>query len=183
VLRVPMMLWVPGVAPRAIESLVSLIDVAPTLLDLLGLAPLPDTQGISLAPLLRGEPIDERPLLAQDCPPTGEVHSALLLGRFKYLRRMRRTSDEPIERDAFVGMPPVEQELASEHLYDLIDDPRELVDLALDPAHAATLERARAALDHILAGTQAAAQRFQARRAQMLETGTDLDEELRQLGY
>lgn len=54
-LRVPMAIRVPG-APAGItnETLVSELDLAPTLLDLLGLDPLPKSHGISLRPCLEG---------------------------------------------------------------------------------------------------------------------------------
>ncbi len=52
-LRVPLVLRGPGVpAGRRVASPASLVDVAPTILDLLGLAPLPRAQGRSLAPAL-----------------------------------------------------------------------------------------------------------------------------------
>ncbi len=55
--RVPLVLWgLEGLsAGKHIESLVRNIDIAPTALDLLGLYPLYDIDGVSLGPLLRGE--------------------------------------------------------------------------------------------------------------------------------
>ncbi len=54
VAHVPLLLRLPDAkgAGRRIDSAVSLVDVAPTLLDLLGLPPLPHAQGRSLTPLL-----------------------------------------------------------------------------------------------------------------------------------
>jgi len=54
--RVPLILAGPGV-PRGkvIAERVGLVDVAPTVLDILGLSPLPDADGRSLLPLLLGE--------------------------------------------------------------------------------------------------------------------------------
>ncbi|UCE85205.1 MAG: sulfatase-like hydrolase/transferase, partial [Deltaproteobacteria bacterium] len=50
--RVPLILSGPGVPPGAVvDAQVRLIDVAPTVLDLLGLPPLHGAQGVSLAPL------------------------------------------------------------------------------------------------------------------------------------
>jgi N-sulfoglucosamine sulfohydrolase len=51
VIRVP---WLPG-GVRC-PALVSSLDLTPTLLDLLGLAPLPRSHGLSLRPLLAGQP-------------------------------------------------------------------------------------------------------------------------------
>lgn len=56
-LHVPLVLRSPAskVPPREILSLVSLIDLAPTLVDLLGIKAADDWQGVSLLPLLTGE--------------------------------------------------------------------------------------------------------------------------------
>lgn len=57
VLRVPLIARVPGaLGGAARRELVSLVDLAPTVLELLGLEPLPSMQGASLAPLLLGHP-------------------------------------------------------------------------------------------------------------------------------
>jgi arylsulfatase A-like enzyme len=59
-LAVPLVLRGPGIpAGLRVETPVSLVDVAPTLLDLLGVDGLPAAQGISLAPALRGEPLPQ----------------------------------------------------------------------------------------------------------------------------
>jgi arylsulfatase A-like enzyme len=55
-LHVPLLVRIPGVLPRDERTLVSLVDVAPTLLDLAGAPPLPGADGLSLLPLLRGGP-------------------------------------------------------------------------------------------------------------------------------
>lgn len=53
--HVPLIITGPGIPPgTTAASNVGLVDVAPTLLDLLKLAPLPNTDGRSLVPLLRG---------------------------------------------------------------------------------------------------------------------------------
>ena len=58
VLRVPLFVKLPGQkVPRAVALPVSLLDVAPTILDLLGL-PIPEGDGRSLAPLLRDAAVD-----------------------------------------------------------------------------------------------------------------------------
>ncbi len=44
-----------GTAPASVDALVRLVDVGPTLLELSGLPGLTDVDGVSLAPLLRGE--------------------------------------------------------------------------------------------------------------------------------
>lgn len=56
-INVPLVVHAPGLVPAGtvVDAQVRTIDVPATVLDLLGLPPLPDTQGVSLAPLLRGE--------------------------------------------------------------------------------------------------------------------------------
>jgi arylsulfatase A-like enzyme len=58
--RVPLLLWAPGHIPqgRTLESQVSLLDMSPTLLELLGMPELPAQEGMqgrSLVPMLQGE--------------------------------------------------------------------------------------------------------------------------------
>lgn len=57
VLRVPLIVHVPGHAPQVIRERASLIDLAPTVLDLAGVAVPAGFRGRSLAPLVLGEPL------------------------------------------------------------------------------------------------------------------------------
>ncbi len=59
-MRVPFILWGPGVVlpGRVVHAQVRVVDVAPTVLDLLGLEPLPGIQGCTLRPLLDGRTAD-----------------------------------------------------------------------------------------------------------------------------
>jgi arylsulfatase A-like enzyme len=68
VVRVPLLLRVPGaagIAPRLVDTPVSLLDLGPTLLDLLGVSSELPLLGRSLLPSLRGEPVPERPVLME----------------------------------------------------------------------------------------------------------------------
>ena len=56
-LRTPLVIRAPGLrAGVRTEALASTVDLAPTLLDLLGLPPLPHAHGVSLKPILAGTP-------------------------------------------------------------------------------------------------------------------------------
>jgi len=59
-MRVPFILWAPRVVPpgRVVQAQVRVVDVAPTVLDLLGLEPLPGIQGCTVRPLLDGRTVD-----------------------------------------------------------------------------------------------------------------------------
>ena len=62
---VPLIFVAPGTAPRRIEGVASHVDIAPTLLELAGLAELEAASGISLVPILRGEaPLPDRAVLS-----------------------------------------------------------------------------------------------------------------------
>jgi len=64
-LRVPLVIYVPGRPARTIEDPVMLVDIAPTLLDLAGVKPPPSFVGRSLAPLLAGDPLPARSIHAE----------------------------------------------------------------------------------------------------------------------
>ncbi|MCP3141111.1 sulfatase-like hydrolase/transferase [Pyxidicoccus xibeiensis] len=59
-----------GTGPSEVDALVRLVDVGPTVLALSGLPALKDVDGVSLAPLLRGEPLEPLALYAE----TGFTH-------------------------------------------------------------------------------------------------------------
>ncbi|MBA2321618.1 MAG: sulfatase-like hydrolase/transferase [Deltaproteobacteria bacterium] len=65
VLRVPLVIRAPGIEGRRVAAPVSLLDITPTVLDLVG-ARAPDLDGVSLVPAMRGEPDAERVLAARD---------------------------------------------------------------------------------------------------------------------
>lgn len=110
-LRVPWILAGPGIPQgKRVATPVSLVDVTPTLLDLLDLPALADPDGESLLPLLTG---------GGDAPPT--VHAECLYPRIHYrwaaLRSVRKGNWK------YIDAPTPE-------LYDLAEDPDELVNLA-----------------------------------------------------
>jgi arylsulfatase A-like enzyme len=66
--RVPLMWRVPGIAPRRVADVVELIDLAPTVLDLVRLGELPAVEGMqgrSLVPLLVGDEAVARPAFSR----------------------------------------------------------------------------------------------------------------------
>lgn len=54
VVHIPLILWIPGVSPQRVVEPVQLVDLAPTLLELLGLPRQPEFHGTSFAPLAKG---------------------------------------------------------------------------------------------------------------------------------
>ena len=68
VAKIPLLIRVPGMRPRRTGALVSVPDIAATLLDLAGVD-IPDSfQGRSLLPLLRGEPLPGRRMVVTTMP-------------------------------------------------------------------------------------------------------------------
>jgi arylsulfatase A-like enzyme len=161
--HIPLIFWAgDALTPHTVEHPVSLADVPATLLDYLGLAPLPDSAGISLVPHLRGEAEPVRnhapaSLLRALWVPDAPRQFSLLRSDMK---KIIRWSDG---RGA---------------AYDLADDPLERRELK-DPPGLAT------ALDRWLAGQRRAAADFERRygRDRAAEIDADEADRLRALGY
>jgi arylsulfatase A-like enzyme len=74
-LRVPLFARLPGVAPRKVATPVTLVDLAPTVLDLYGLPTPGEVMGQSLVPFFRGEdPALARPIVAD----SGRMQRAII---------------------------------------------------------------------------------------------------------
>ncbi len=111
-LQVPLLMRLPGVIPpgRRIAAQSRLIDVAPTVLGLLGLPPLPNAHGIDLRPMLVGDTADMR-LAAYS-----ENHYPRLWLGFSSLRSWRADGWK------YIHAPRSE-------LYNVLADPAESTDL------------------------------------------------------
>jgi choline-sulfatase len=123
--RVPLILWRPGRLPagRVVEPLVRVLDVAPTLLDLIGAAPLAGAEGRSLMPLINGRPLPAAPAYA-------ETYLPLFYMNWSPLRALED------ERWKYIEAPTPE-------LYDLSADPHEADNLAgREPARTAEMAAA-----------------------------------------
>jgi choline-sulfatase len=141
-----MMIAAPGWAPGRIDTPVSTLDVAPTLAALAGIdiSTLSRwTDGVDLTPVAKGA--DRAPVPMEYAAESTVAPTVCLRdGRWKL---MLCAVDPPM-------------------LYDLETDPHELVNLAADPEHAATLERlaAQAMARWDLAAFDADVRESQARR-------------------
>ncbi len=129
--HVPLILSCPELLPQAqvVSSHVGLVDVMPTVLDLIGVAAPPGLEGFSLAPACRGEPFAGEPVYAESRYPRAAFGWAqlrsLTAGRLRYI-------DAP-----------------SEELYDLESDPGELRNLA--PAQPESTAEMRGLLEKVAA--------------------------------
>lgn len=120
--RLPMAAWGPGFdGGGEIRDLVSLIDVAPTLLDAAGLAIPENVQGRSILPLIRGDSVDWPDDVFIQISESA-VGRAIRTSRWKYYVQ----ADGADGRADAAGAPRYREQ----HLYDLDADPYELNDLA-----------------------------------------------------
>jgi N-sulfoglucosamine sulfohydrolase len=168
-IRTPLIVRWPGHigAGSRCGSLVSTIDIAPTVLRLAGIEPASSFQGKDISPLFNDPTAKVREMIFaernwHDYAAHGRAARSV---RFKFIknddhespltppadavrsptfRAMRRLRDEgkltPVQRACFVSPRPAEE------LYDVDDDPHELVNLAGDPKYAEVLSEMRRAL-------------------------------------
>ncbi len=126
-IRVPCALGGPGfVGGGQVQQLISLVDIAPTLLDAAGIGVPATMQGRSLLPLLRGQhadwPDDVYVQISESC-----------VGRAVRTRRWKYAVTAPAGVDARQATHDVYHET---HLYDLQYDPYELQNVLHDARYA-----------------------------------------------
>ncbi|MCB9877242.1 MAG: sulfatase [Planctomycetes bacterium] len=136
-IRVPLIVCDPRLPAErrgAVQHEVALnLDLAPTLLELAGLAVPASYDGASLMPLVRGEQVPWR-------------EDFLYEHRFDNPKIPKSVG---VRGQRFVYACYDEQEPPFEQLFDLQQDPDELHDLARDPAHTATLATMRARCEEL----------------------------------
>jgi N-sulfoglucosamine sulfohydrolase len=168
-IKTPWIVRFPGlVAPGvATDSLVSAVDIAPTILELARLEPLKTAQGVSFAPILKERAANVRSLaFAEDnWHDYEDLSRAVRSKQFKYIRNfyselpatppadvnrsvtmqtMRRMRDTgrltPVQQACFAKPRPCEE------LYDVRVDPHEIRNLVSDPDYSDILSQMRGAL-------------------------------------
>ncbi len=111
-LHIPLIIRGPGIKPGKVDSVVSLIDVAPTLLDAIGATPPPTFMGRSLVPGLRGEPLASKPAFAELIPyPNWDHEWRAVIAADAQWKLIHRVSDN------------------SKEMYDLVADIEERKDV------------------------------------------------------
>lgn len=151
VLHVPLIIAGPGIAAgRRVSAPVGLVDLLPSLLELLGLPPDPGAMGRSFAGLVRGEDADpswwERPIFSESWAPR---RVELVEGKIRKVERRPPTLAVRRGTRKLIREPGPDGDRYA--YYDLATDPDERVDLfAAQPEQAADL---RALLDGYLAET------------------------------
>ena len=119
-LRVPLLFHHPAIEPREVDANVGLVDLGPTVLDLMGLPTPGNFMGQSLVPFLRGQEASlTRPMAADS---GRRMQSIILDGEIKVIVDLQRHTEE---------------------VYDLQADPGETNNLADDPSSDERLQTLR----------------------------------------
>jgi len=161
-LRTPLVVAWPGVAPRVVATPVSLIDIAPTVLDAAGLPPVASLAGQSLRRYFTGTaaPQGETLIFAEFTSHTRENFFPMRTvkdGRYQLIRNLGSlrsidgaggTSGGPKaqENSPDIGPTAAWRQPPYEELFDLVADPSGRTNVASDPVHASALLRLRADL-------------------------------------
>jgi arylsulfatase A-like enzyme len=97
-LRVPLLIRLPGAKPVAIDEPIMLVDFAPTVIDMMGLAVPDQMVGRSVLAGALGQPIERRPIYAQLLPAPSWDHKWMAMvtadGQHKLIYRMSDRSFE-----------------------------------------------------------------------------------------
>lgn len=137
-IHIPMVFAGPGFrAGGNLDQFVSLVDIAPTILDAAGLEVPEEMEGASILPLLRKESIDW-PDSAYFQLSEASIGRGIRTKRWKYCV----IAQELEGRD----VPTADTLFTEEYLYDLYSDPYELVNIIESSAHDPVKEHLRAKL-------------------------------------
>lgn len=168
-LRIPLLFYYPAgfASGRRVSGPVSLLDVYPTLAELLGLAPAGPITGRSLAPYLRDarSAVEARPFFTTFTPMWKGAKlriDVLIEGRLKLMVTTGRGDEEQVE------------------LYDLAEDPGETVNLA--GGREEDVRRLREELESTRAEQERLQRQTQSGPADHM-LGETAEEQLRSLGY
>lgn len=141
---------------RVLDTLVSHVDIFPTLCDSLGIERPGWLEGNSFLPALRGqaEEVNEQIFGEVTYHAAYEPQRAVRTQRYKYIRRFgdRRqvvlpNCDDSPSKDLWMAHGWGEMHQPQEALFDLVFDPNEANNLAGDPGHADALAEMRQRLD------------------------------------
>ncbi|MCJ7752565.1 MAG: sulfatase, partial [Armatimonadetes bacterium] len=141
---------------KAVDGLVSQIDLFPTLCDYLGISHPAWLQGVSFLPLVSGETQQVRDAIFSEVTyhAAYEPQRCIRTDRYKCIRRYDDRSapvlpncDDSITKDFLLAHGWREQPPQREMLFDLVFDPQETNNLAKRPDLSAVLDNLRTRLD------------------------------------
>ncbi len=157
--RTPLVIRFPGriAAGRRTQALVELVDLAPTIYNLCGYTATAPLQGRSLMPLLKGQTTKHREFVVVEYAPNDEAMIRDEYWKLVYERGAQRRTD------GYETAGPLAPHVL--RLYDMFQDPRELDNVAAEPANAQTVKRLTDLLVEHLAKT--------ARQSELLPQSSD----------
>ena len=141
---------------KVVDSMVTQLDIYPTLCEIAGVDPPGFLQGKSLMPLVKGETaaLHDEIFAEITYHAAYEPQRAVRTDRWKYIRRFdgRDTPvlanvDDSATKDLLVEAGWGDRKVGEEQLYDLLLDPVEEKDLAGDPDFSEVLDDMRGRLD------------------------------------
>ncbi|MET0817951.1 MAG: sulfatase [Solirubrobacteraceae bacterium] len=147
---------------RALDGLVSQLDVYPTICELAGIERPPHLQGRSLLGLVRGQPGSERAAIFAELTyhAAYEPQRGVRTDRYKYIRRFDEypghvlpNCDDSPSKDAFIAHGWHRHRLPRESLFDLFFDPGEARNMIDEPDYADVAADLRARLERWMAET------------------------------
>lgn len=141
---------------KVVDSMVSHIDIFPTLCEILEIEKPDWLQGVSFLSAVKGEKEEVREELFAEINfhATYEPMRSVRTKRFKYIRRYHQRNspalsncDDSFSKDTWLKHGWKDMAPAEEHLYDIIFDPNEANNLVADNNYADTLTDMRSRLD------------------------------------
>ncbi len=162
IVRVPMVIRYRGLAPRAEPALVEMVDLAPTILDSLDVAPMDGLDGRSLLNLLREDTTDHRDVVFSEY-----LHDNKAMVRTDRWKYVFTTGKADLSLGYETGRGPSGRD---QRLYDMASDPGEFLDLADDLQNAAVISDMQAKMLDIFLRTHP--------RARDLPSGLTVEEQL-----
>ena len=148
---------------KVYDSMVSHLDIYPTLCELAGAEHPSFLQGTSLLPMVRGETdrVHDEVFTEVTFHAAYEPTRAVRTERWKYIRRfddnqhpVLANCDDSASKEALVEAGWADQTVGTEQLFDLTLDPAEARNLTEDPAHGDVLAELRGRLERWMEETE-----------------------------
>ena len=144
------------------DSLISHLDVFPTICEFIGIEKPSWLEGKSILPILRGQrkEINEEVFAEVNFHAAYEPKRAVRTSRWKYIRHYgeRKTPvlpncDDSVSKNLWLDHGWRKRSIEQEELYDLIFDPTEHQNVAIDPAYRSVLDEMRQRLSRWMHAT------------------------------